>query len=349
MNDLSVMAQISTSDLRMDGPDPSVRSLRALVAISPAFDPATEIVVCIPCFRRPQYLRRTLDSLAAQRTSRRFAVVMVENDVSKSESVPVAAEYLASGKFAGLCVIEPRQGNCHAINAAFETALQMFPAASSLLMIDDDEIASPDWLEQMVRTAAATGADIVGGPVFPEFDDERKRWLRHHPAFAPAYDASGPVPVIYGCGNCLIRRSVFTRLGMPAFDLRFNFLGGGDTDFFHRCRRLGMRFHWVNEATISETVPQGRTSLKWLVMRGLRIGAINYHVQRKATPAPRLRAKLTAKLLAALPLSLAYAVRALLSERKGTIAMHPVAVAIGSALAAFGLEPQPCKASKIVS
>ena len=173
MNDLSVMAEISTSDLRMDGPDPSVRALRALAAISPALDPAIEIVVCIPCFRRPQYLRRTLESLAAQRTSRRFAVVMVENDASKSESVPVAAEYLASGKFAGLCVVEPRQGNCHAINAAFETALQMFPAATSFLMIDDDEIASPDWLEQMVRTAEATGADIVGGPVFPEFDDER--------------------------------------------------------------------------------------------------------------------------------------------------------------------------------
>ena len=251
MNDQSFMAEISTSDIQMDGPDPSVRALRALVAASPALDPATEIVVCIPCFRRPQYLRRTLESLAAQRTSRRFAVVMVENDASKSESVPVATEYLAAGKFAGLCVIEPRQGNCHAINAAFETALQMFPMATSLLMIDDDEIASPDWLEQMVRTASATGADIVGGPVFPEFEDERKRGLRRHPAFAPAYDASGPVPVIYGCGNCLIRRSVFTRLGMPAFDLRFNFLGGGDTDFFYRGMRLGLRFHWIAEAVIS--------------------------------------------------------------------------------------------------
>ena len=132
--------------------------------------------------------------------------------------------------------------------------------------------------------------------------------MRRHPAFAPAYDASGPVPVIYGCGNCLIRRSVFTRLGMPAFDLRFNFLGGGDTDFFYRCMRLGLRFHWVAEAAISETVPQSRTSLKWLVTRGLRIGAINYHVQRKATPTFWLRAKLTAKLLAALPLSFVYAV-----------------------------------------
>jgi hypothetical protein len=110
-----------------------------------------------------------------------------------------------------------------------------------------------------------------------------------------------------------------------------------------------LRFHWVAEGAISETVPQSRTSLKWLVMRGLRIGAINYHAQRKATPTLWLRAKLTAKLLAALPLSFVYAVCAILTERERTIAMHPVTVAIGSAMAAFGLEPQPYKASKIVS
>ena len=84
-----------TGLIRRSGP------LRALAAISPALDPATEIVVCIPCFRRPQYLRRTLESLAAQRTGRRFAVVMVENDASKSESVPVAAEYLCVGEIRG--------------------------------------------------------------------------------------------------------------------------------------------------------------------------------------------------------------------------------------------------------
>jgi glycosyltransferase involved in cell wall biosynthesis len=133
---------------------------RALAASSPALDPSIDIVVCIPSFRRPQHLRLTLQSLADQRTSRRFAVVIVENDASKCESVPVAAEFLGAGKFPGLCVVEPRQGNCQAINAAFETALETFPAATSFLMIDDDEIASPDWLEGMVATAEKTGADL---------------------------------------------------------------------------------------------------------------------------------------------------------------------------------------------
>jgi GT2 family glycosyltransferase len=333
----------------MEIPDTMPHASRALAAISGSLDSSIGTVICIPCFRRPQHLRLTLESLAGQRTDRRFAVVMVENDALASGSVPVVTEFLRAGKFPGLCIVEPRQGNCHAINAAFETALATFPAALHFLMIDDDEIASPDWLETMVCAAEATGADVVGGPVLQKFDDDTKHGLQRHPAFLPAYDTSGPVPIIYGCGNCLIKRSVFAGLASPAFDLRFNFLGGGDVDFFTRCRRAGLRFHWVAEAVIVETVPNGRTHRTWLAMRGLRIGAINYHVQRKAARTLWSRAQLFAKLLALLPLSLIRAGRLFLSEHRLVIALHPVIVAVGSALAAVGLEPQPYKASKIVS
>jgi GT2 family glycosyltransferase len=322
---------------------------RELVATSGQPDPSIDIVVCIPSFRRPQHLRLTLQSLANQRTDRRFAVVVVENDAVRRESVPVAIEFFWTGNITGLCIVEPRQGNCHAINAAFETALATFPAATKLLMIDDDEIASPEWLQRMVDAAEATGADLVGGPVQPNFDDALKRGLRRHPAFRPAYDESGPVPVIYGCGNCLITRRVFETLADPAFDLKFNFLGGGDTDFFVRCRQAGMKFHWAADAVITETVPHSRTSPGWLVVRGLRIGAINYHIEVKAARTYLARAKLFAKMLAMLPLSLVRAGRLVVTEQRPIIALHPMTVAAGSALAAIGIEPQPYKASKIPS
>jgi len=323
------------------------KTSRELVATSGPLDPSIEIVVCIPSFRRPQHLRLTLQSLANQRTDKRFAVVVVENDALKRESVPVAIEFFWTGTTPGLCIVEPRQGNCHAINAAFETALATFPAAAKLLMIDDDEIASPEWLERMVNVAEATGADLVGGPVLPDFDDELKRGLRRHPAFRPAYDVSGPVPIIYGCGNCLITRSVFEKLADPSFDLKFNFLGGGDTDFFVRCRQAGMKFHWAADAVITETVPHSRTNPGWLVLRGLRIGAINYHIEVKAARTYLARARLLAKMFAMLPLSLFRAGRLFRAEQKPIIALHPMTVAAGSALAAIGIEPQPYKASKI--
>jgi GT2 family glycosyltransferase len=333
---------------RMEGAV-AVSHPRELVAASVALDSSIRIVVCIPSFRRPQHLALTLESLARQRTSRRFAVVIVDNDAADRAGVPVAAQFLQSGKIRGFCLVEPRQGNCHAINAAFESALAAFPAASHLLMIDDDEIASENWLEFMMRAAETTGADVIGGPVFPNFDDETQTGLRRHPAFWPAYDSSGPVPVIYGCGNCLITRSVFARLGDPSFDLRFNFLGGGDTDFFARCRQAGMKFYWAADAVITETIPPSRTNPGWLALRGLRIGAINYHVELKTAGTTRKRLKLLARMLARLPLSLVRASRLVVTEHRPIFALHPMAVAAGSALAAIGIEPQPYKASKIVS
>jgi GT2 family glycosyltransferase len=326
---------------------PLVNTARPLSAVSPALDCTIATVVCIPAFRRPWHLRATLESLANQRTDRPFAVVVVDNDAAARESVPVAREFLDVGRLAGLCLIEPRQGNCHAINAAFETALATFPSACHFLMIDDDEIASPDWLALMISAAEATGADVVGGPVWPVFDDAMKQNLERHPAFKPAYETSGEVPMIYGCGNCLITRPVFARLSRPAFDLRFNFLGGGDVDFFTRCRRAGMKFHWLAEAVITETVPESRSRPRWLALRALRIGAINYHVQRKAAQTLWSRAKLFAKVLALMPLSLIRAIRLAVTEHKTLIALHPVIVAAGSALAVIGIEPQPYKASKI--
>jgi len=333
------MNRISTEPLFSAGP--------ALAAISPALDSSVATVVCIPAFRRPRLLRETLESLAKQRAGQPFAVVIVDNDAMASESVPVAREFFDSGRLGGLCLVEPRQGNCHAINAAFETALTTFPNARHFLMIDDDEIASPDWLTLMIRAAESTGADVVGGPVWPVFDDAAKQTLERHPAFKPAYDVSGAVPMIYGCGNCLVARSVFEQLGTPAFDLRFNFLGGGDVDFFTRCRRAGMRFHWAAEAVITETVPEARSRPRWLALRGLRIGAINYHVQRKVARTPLSRAKLLAKVLALMPLSLLRAARLAAIEHKALIALHPIIVAIGGALAVIGIEPHQYMASKI--
>jgi GT2 family glycosyltransferase len=331
------------------GSDPSRADLPGMlrdIVISKNPDRPVEVVVCIPAFRRPEHLRVTLDSILQQRTTRNLAVVIVENDSVNRGSVPEAARFFANEATVGLCVVEPQQGNCHAINAAFETALAAFAQAHAFLMIDDDEIASSDWLELMVQAAETTGADIVGGPVFPQFTTRANGHLNRHPAFCPAYDLTGPVPLIYGSGNCLITRRVFETLEYPRFDLRFNFLGGGDTDFFTRCQDAGLRFFWNAEAEITETVPAARTAPRWLVMRGLRIGAINYHVQWRLARTLWSKALLAAKMLALPPFSLVKAVRLLMSGQNIFAVCHPIIVAAGSALASIGIEPHQYRITK---
>ncbi len=310
----------------------------------PPFSPgatAPEAVICVPTFRRPEMLRATLESLAAQQTSVVFAVVVIENDTEANEGLEVARAFFADGRLKGFVATEDRQGNVYAINAAFGMARVAFPATEYFLMIDDDEIASPIWLDQMIAAARRDNADVVGGPVFPIFPADVKAAFRDHPVYWPTYSKSGPVPMIYGTGNCLITRRVFEGLANPAFDPAFNFLGGGDTEFFTRCRKAGFKFHWCQEASISEQVTPNRLALGWVLRRSIATGVINYRIDRLAARSLIDHARLAAKNIAVAPISLQRAAQILAAPKHPFAALHPIGVAVGRWLASFGLDPQP--------
>lgn len=302
-----------------------------------AFEP--KAVVVVPTFRRPQMLRDTLVSLAAQETGVSFAVLVVENDKDLAGQ-NMAFDMFARLRLHGTTIVEPKQGNVQAINSGFAAALERFPSATYFLMIDDDEIASPYWLDRMVAAAETSGAGIVGGPVTPVFDAAVKPGMQSHPVFWPIDAKTGPLPMIYGSGNCLVRRDVFGDVGF--FDVAFNFLGGGDTDFFTRARDAGVAFYWQADASITETVPEGRTRNSWVFKRGLRIGAINRRIDRKAKPETAVLLK-DAAILALSPYRF---VRELLRTGSLLRASHPVNIALGRLLSIGGLETSQYRAGR---
>ena len=226
---------------------------------SPALEgDCAEVVVTVPTFRRPQQLLATLDSLAAQQTTRRFAVIVMENDAEAREGAAAALPLFETGRLPGMVIIAHQRGNCCAYNAGWETALRHFPGFRHLLVIDDDEIADPQWLERMCRTAETLEADIVGGPQVPVFArPEHDRWATH-PVFAPPYTESGRVKALYSSGNLLIGRHVLAAMGAPFLDLKFNFMGGGDSDFLSRAAQRGFKLAWCAEAPVYEAVPERR-------------------------------------------------------------------------------------------
>ena len=120
-----------------------------------------------------------------------------------------------------------------------------FPAAEYFLMIDDDEIAAPIWLDQMIAAARRANADVVGGPVFPIFPADVKAAFRDDPVFAHLFeDRSRADDLRHRELPDLAPR--FRRMTIASFDPAFNFLGGGDTEFFTRCRKAGFKFHWCH-------------------------------------------------------------------------------------------------------
>ncbi len=308
---------------------------------------SVEAVICIPTFRRPDGVAHTLQSLLAQQGDVNFAIVVVENDAEKPVGAACAHEMLDGSGIPSAVAIEARQGNCHAINRAFTEARERFPSANYFLMIDDDEIASADWLSRMVSTARTTGASIVGGPVIRQFDVPVSQSVSRHPLYGFINGPTRQVPAIHGTGNCLIHRDVFTSLEPTLFDVAFNFLGGGDMDFFARAHAAGFTFWWCEEAVIHETVAADRTSARWLMRRSIRTGSINYVIDRKRMTGPAAIARLQAKNVISLGLSIFKAIGLLARTRRLLPATHPVLMSIGRVTASFGFLPVPYKASEI--
>jgi glycosyltransferase involved in cell wall biosynthesis len=310
----------------------------SIFATSPGFDPGScEAVVCVPTFKRPDMLEATLRSLAAQKTERPFAVIVIENDGAGREGARHAAALMAAGLVPGLVIVEPRQGNCKAYNAGWRCALTRLPKLRFILGIDDDELAGPQWLAAHLAAATTHGADVQAGAVFPHFEDPSKAWLKDHPIFHSHYTQSGPVPILYSSANYLVSRHVLERMPFPYLDESFDYTGGGDSDFFRRVATLGVSFRWVQEAAVREILPFRRSQRDWILARGFRNGILSTLIDRKAFPgfAGRLRimAKSTALLLAA-PLRAALLA---LKTRSLLIGFYPVQVAVGRWMAEFGM------------
>lgn len=310
----------------------------SLLARSPGLDAgAVEVVVTLPTFKRPDHLLQTLDSLKSQVTSRRFAVIVMENEDEKREGAAAAAPLFESGAIQGLLIVAHDRGNCCAYNAGWQTALVHFPAFRYILVIDDDEIAVPHWLETMCATAERLGTDIAGGPQMPVFANPADNRWAAHPVFAPPYRESGRVKALYSSGNLLLGRTVLENMGPPFLDLRFNFMGGGDSDFLSRAQARGFQLGWCAEAPVMETVPARRLEGDWIRARAIRNGVISTLVERRrrsGSPAGWLvTAAHSAALLAASPLR---AFLTLVKTGSPSVALYPVLVGIGRMLGEFG-------------
>ncbi|PXA96917.1 glycosyl transferase family A [Nostoc sp. 3335mG] len=301
-----------------------------------------EAVVCIPTFRRPDWLERTVLSVVGQVTDFGFAIVVVDNDAGAQAGAARAAAVLAESPIPSRIVVEGEQGNCHAINRAFAVAQAEFPEAEFLLMIDDDEMALPGWLAAIVGTAKLEDADVVGGPVLRRFEGPVADAIARHPLFFSIDGETRAVEQIHGSGNCLIRRRVFERMPVPPFDTRFNFLGGGDMEFFTRCRRQGFKSWWSASAVVHEFVPAERANARFLARRSIRTGGINYVIDRMSMPA----AVAMAKNVGSLGLGFFRSAGLLLRTGSPILASHPFLMSVGRIGASLGFLPQPYKARR---
>src|SRR6202451_394603 len=238
------------------------------------------VFVCVPTFRRPEGLRKLLTHLEQSNYAGMIEVVVVDNDTVTRSGAVVVDQMAPAYRFPLRCFVEPRRGHTYAYNRAFVTACRASPAPDYVAVLDDDEYPDANWLSEMISVAKRTEADIVGGPVFPVFDAP-EHWLARSGLYMPTRYKTGPVAMIYGAGNMLIRRSVLEHYLDEPFSHAFAYTGGSDYDFFWRCRIDGRSFAWADQAEVFETTPPARTTVGYLLRRKFRNGTEATRLERK--------------------------------------------------------------------
>lgn len=240
------------------------------------------LAILIPTFRRPDSLASLLqlidESVRLNRSMLidewQLKVFVVDNDASGREGSQRAAE-LAESLVVELEIIEePRTGVSHVRNRLVHEALAWEPLY--LLMIDDDEWPTRDWILQMLLTAEHYSADIVSGPVRPDYEIDPPDWIADNRLFDDAPRLTGEFPDVQRTGNTLLRSACLADQSRFAdeewFSVALGRIGGEDSHLIEGLVKAGARHVWCEEAVVHERIPEHRLSLEYLSDRAFRNG-----------------------------------------------------------------------------
>lgn len=142
--------------------------------------------------------------------------------------------------------------------------------------IDDDAIASSEWITELARGYVESGCDAVGGSADPYWLSQtgwyipEEFWFLVGATHQGFPEEEGEVRNTFGC-NISFRRDVFLNLGCFNTNLGKNHghnLQSEETEFCARLREeTGNGLYYVPDARIKHKVYREQVSLKWLLDR----------------------------------------------------------------------------------
>ena len=214
------------------------------------------IVVGVCTCRRPKMLMKCLESLAEQIVAPSIVmeIVVVDNEEApRNKPISDLVAFYAHPRMH--YIHQPRRGISFARNAVLDKASEL--GADWIAFIDDDEIADPNWIAELLSpdyrdTPVLEGRQCFIRPEAPPF------WLVAKPALRdPAKEGKEL--------NTTITANVRFSIELVRAGLRFNedlgFMGGEDVDFFSRARNLGFRIRHTSRAITHEAIHPERVTL----------------------------------------------------------------------------------------
>lgn len=225
------------------------------------------VAICICTFRRQELLRDLLQGITRLTFSKsqtpQIQIVVVDNDEGASAREVCGT---VAGPWPIQYTMEPRRGITYARNRAMTEA----GPVDFIAFIDDDEVPSAQWLDELLHAQAEFAADVVSGPVLPRYAPEVADWVKSGKFFEPRISATGTVRNTCASNNVLIGTHVFKRV--HRFDDAFALSGAEDTNFFLRVRQAGNKIVWSQDAVVSEAVSTQRATVSWILRREYQTG-----------------------------------------------------------------------------
>lgn len=238
--------------------------------------PLLTVSVCTR--KRPELVKKCLESLLTQDTEIPFDVVVVENDVNQ-ESREIIENYIEAARKIGLEMryfCEPEQNIALARNRCIQECRGEF-----VLFIDDDEFAAKDWIEKMVEIQRRTDADVVQGTCVPVFPEEFPALFRYGSIYP--YEAFSEecarVPGVT-TNTTLYRLSALSERQQP-LDPAYGTTGGSDFELSLYLDGIGKTQYKTSLAKVYEFQPLKRASFLFFMERNFREALNTYRAIRK--------------------------------------------------------------------
>ncbi|MAV65327.1 MAG: hypothetical protein CMG00_09080 [Candidatus Marinimicrobia bacterium] len=233
------------------------------------------IIICVPTYKRPVYLKKCLNSLIIQEFEGDYKIAVIDNDVAKSA-------YSTVQKFKNLDLevsyhSESKRGIAAVRNTCIKVCIDA--NATHLVFIDDDEFAEKNWLENILNTLIKYQAKVVAGPVLCNFEVKPPRYIEEvffkRKSFKTGYRLKN-----CATGNVILDMEIFKYFDGPPFNESFGLMGGSDSDFFKRLKKENVDFIWSSEAVAHENISNNRSRLKSCLIRAFNSGNSSFHLHR---------------------------------------------------------------------
>tara|TARA_B100001964_G_C14259530_1_gene614534 strand:- start:2600 stop:3538 length:939 start_codon:yes stop_codon:yes gene_type:complete len=243
--------------------------------------PILSVIVCT--YNRANLLDNCLASLSEQDlNSELYEIIVVDNN-SKDNTSDVVSKYMGNDKNIRY-VIEENQGLSYARNRGSDEASSQY-----LVYIDDDAIAPPEYLSNILEIINRYDPDICGGPVYPYYTCEKPRWFKDEYEIRKYEETSGYSKTCRISGsNYVIKKPVLKEMGMfdPELGIRGEQIGLGEdakvlNTYRNRTPESEQKVYYVLECYVRHYVPQFKMTIRYIMMRSYLSGRMSVITKKK--------------------------------------------------------------------